>query len=37
VTVSATTVKCQFMALQPSGKVHVANTTTVTLATHKVS
>ncbi len=37
VTVSATTVKCQFMALLPSGKAHVANTTIVTLATHKVS
>jgi hypothetical protein len=37
VTVSAAKVRCQFMALQPSGKVHVANTTTVTLATHKVT
>jgi hypothetical protein len=37
VTVSAETIKCQFMALQPSGKVNVANTATVTLATHKVS
>ena len=37
VTVSTTTIKCQFMAVAPSGKLHVANTTTVTLATHKVS
>lgn len=36
VTVSTATITCQFIALQPSGKLKVANTTIVMLTTHKV-